>query len=200
MNKGGYSLKTLFLLDGVAGSGKFDLLQYVDRKYYNATTITKYTTRIKRQEEETTKIDLNFITEEEFNQYQENDIDIFFEYKYGGHRYGFLKSQIDNAIINNDFTFVIVRNQSVISRIMEIYKNIILTVPVYIYADRGLIEQRLISDGYDREMIEFRLKRSDEVFRDYLENDIYEMIIINSSNVEEFHTQISKLIEKYSNA
>ena len=85
------------------------------------------------------------------------------------------------------------------SRIMEIYKNIILTVPVYIYADRGLIEQRLISDGYDREMIEFRLKRSDEVFRDYLENDIYEMIIINSSNINEFHTQINKLIEKYNN-
>ena len=190
-------MKTLFILDGVAGSGKSDLMQYVDRKFYNATTITKYTTREKRQLEESTKTDLIFVTNEKFIQFQEKEDDLFFEYTFGSHKYGFFKSQLDAAINKYEFIFVIVRNQSVIVRIMELYKNIILTVPVYIYAAKELIVQRMIEDGYDDEMISFRLKRSDEVFRDYLENDIYEMILINSSDNYEYHSKIRELIEKY---
>lgn len=193
-------MKVLFLVDGAAGSGKSDLVNYVSNAYrYSVTKINKYTTRQKRVSEEAKKSDLIFISEEEFHQKENYKEDTFFKYIYGGQKYGFFKSELDKAIEKYNCIFIIVRNQELIKKLSQTYMNKLLVVPVYIYTDMGLIEQRLKNDGYDDDTIKFRLERSEAVFNEYLENDIYKNVIINRSNVTDLHRKIKLLIEKYTN-
>lgn len=193
-------LKVLFLVDGAAGTGKSDLVSYISSAFrYTATKIDKFTTRKKRKSEEAKKSDLIFISEKEFLIKEKEGKDNFFKYIYGGHKYGFLKSDLDNAIEKYECTFVIVRSQDLIKKINSLYKDIVLVVPIYIYTDMGLIESRLKSDGYDDETIKFRMERSELVFQDYLENDIYKNIIINRSNKTDLHRKMKFLMEKYQN-
>ena len=44
----------------------------------------------------------------------------------------------------------------------------------------GLIETRLRADGYDEDTIKFRMDRSEAIFKEYLENDIYKNVIIKT--------------------
>lgn len=44
-------LKKLILIDGAAGTGKTDLVEYVKNRYHNANMLRKYTTRPFREEE-----------------------------------------------------------------------------------------------------------------------------------------------------
>lgn len=193
-------MKVLFLVDGAAGAGKSDLVNYIANTYkYTATKVNKYTTRSKRPSEEAKKTDLIFITEEEFRAKEENKRDLFFNYIYGGSKYGFYKSELDEALKKNKCTFIIVRNQDLIRELCSIYKDKVLVVPIYIYTDMGLIESRLRADGYDDDTIRFRIERSEAVFKDYLENDIYSNVIINRSNVTDLHRRIKMLIDKYTN-
>lgn len=49
-------MKVLFLVDGAAGAGKSDLVNYIANTYQNtATKINKYTTRKRRITEEAKK-------------------------------------------------------------------------------------------------------------------------------------------------
>lgn len=192
-------MKVLFLVDGAAGAGKSDLVSYMANVYrYTAGKVNKYTTRKKRKSEEAKKSDLIFLSDEDFNSLEKRKNDTFFKYNYGGNKYGFLKSELEAAILKYDCTFIIVRSQALIKKLDEIYGEIVLVVPIYIYTDMGLIESRLKSDGYDDETIKFRMERSEAVFNDYLENDIYSNVIINRSNTLEFHRKIKLLTEKYS--
>jgi guanylate kinase len=196
--KRGCYMKVLFLVDGAAGAGKSDLVNYIAGTYrYSATKVTKFTTREKREQEEAKKSDLEFITDEEFNNLQDNKKDPFFMYSYGGKRYGFRKSDIDKAVSRYISTFIIVRSQDLINKLCEVYKKQVLVVPVYIYSDMGLIERRLQQDGHDSESIKFRIERSNLVFQDYLENDIYRNVIINRSNQTDLHRKIKALVDKY---
>ena len=191
-------MKVLFLVDGAAGAGKSDLVNYVATTQRNtATKVDKFTTREKRHSEETKKTDLIFVSEKEFKQKEDDETDFLFKYVYGEHKYGFFKSQLDKAIDKYNCTFVIVRNQDLIRTIWSQYEEKVLVVPIYIYTDMGLIEKRLKNDGYDDDMIKFRVDRSEAVFNEYLENDIYKNIIINRSNVTDLHRKIRMLIEKY---
>jgi guanylate kinase len=193
-------MKVLFLVDGAAGAGKSDLVNYVANKHrYTATKVDKFTTRKKRRFEEATKSDLIFVSEAEFKLKEDDKTDHLFQYEYGKekHRYGFFKSELDKAIDKYECTFVIVRNQDLIRTICSLYADIVLVVPVYIYTDMGLIEKRLKADGYDDDMIKERIDRSEIVFEEYLENDIYRNVIINRSNVTDLHRKIKTLMEKY---
>lgn len=193
-------MKVLFLVDGAAGAGKSDLVNYIANTYQNtATKINKYTTRKRRVSEEAKKTDLIFISEEEFAKKKANKKDILFSYVYGGSQYGFHKADLDKAIQQYNCTFIIVRNQDLIRKLCTIYKNRVLVVPIYIYTDMGLIEARLRADGYDEDTIRFRMERSEAIFKEYLENDIYKNVIINRSNVTDLHRKIKLLIDKYSN-
>lgn len=196
---GGDFMKVLFLVDGAAGAGKSDLVNYIANTYQNtATKINKYTTRKRRLSEEAKKTDLIFISEEEFEKKKANKKDTLFSYFYGGSQYGFYKADVDKAIQQYNCTFIIVRNQDLIRKLCTIYKNKVLVVPIYIYTDMGLIETRLRADGYDEDTIKFRMERSESIFKEYLENDIYKNVIINRSNVTDLHRKIRLLIDKYS--
>jgi guanylate kinase len=196
--KGTIIMKVLFLVDGAAGAGKSDLVSYIANTFKNtATKIDKFTTRKKRSTEEAKKSDLIFISEEEFKEKELNKKDILFTYTYGKSKYGFYKSKLDDAIEKYNCTFIIIRNQDLIEKICSIYKDRILVVPIYVYTDMGLIEARLREDGYDDDMIKFRVERSQAVFNEYLENDIYRNIVINRSNVRDLHRKIRLLMDKY---
>lgn len=192
-------MKVLFLVDGAAGAGKSDLVNYIANTYQNtATKINKYTTRKRRTTEEAKKTDLIFISEEEFAKKMANKKDTLFNYFYGGSQYGFYKGDLDKAIEQYNCTFIIIRNQDLIRKLCVIYKDKVLVVPIYIYTDMGLIESRLKADGYDEDTIKFRMERSEAIFKEYLENDIYTNVIINRSNVTDLHRKIRLLMDKYS--
>ncbi|MEZ3436599.1 MAG: hypothetical protein K1W34_18720 [Lachnospiraceae bacterium] len=193
-------MKVLFLVDGAAGAGKSDLVNYIANTYQNtATKISKYTTRKRRITEEAKKTDLIFISEEEFTKKKANKKDTLFSYFYGGSQYGFYKGDVDKAIEQYNCTFIIIRNQDLIRKLCVIYKDKVLVVPIYIYTDMGLIEARLKEDGYDEDTIKFRIERSEAIFKEYLENDIYTNVIINRSNVTDLHRKIRLLMDKYTN-
>ena len=186
-------MKVLFLVDGAAGSGKSDLVNYISNtKRYTVTKIDKYTTRKKRHLEEAKKSDLKFVSEKDFAQLEAKQNDYLFQYTYGGHKYGFYKSALEKAITEYQSTFVIVRNQDLIQRLSELYSDKVLVVPVFIYTDMGLIESRLKNDGYDDDNIKFRMERSELVFQDYLENDIYKNVIIYYNKIYPLFTQKNK--------
>ena len=51
-------LKRMFLIDGAAGTGKTDLIQYVKNRYFDANVVCKYTTRAIRDEDDKKNLDL----------------------------------------------------------------------------------------------------------------------------------------------
>ena len=88
-------LKKLFLIDGAAGTGKTDLVEYVRNKYHNANVVRKYTTRSLRNEEGNSKRDLIFLSEEEFENKNFNPQKV---YTYGGKLYGFDENELVKSI------------------------------------------------------------------------------------------------------
>ena len=89
--------KRMFVIDGAAGAGKSDLLEFVERQIagHKAAILKKFTTRKLRPEEERIRkaLDLKFVKEKEFDALQK--VGDFYSYRYprrGGERYGFYKS------------------------------------------------------------------------------------------------------------
>lgn len=73
-------LKKLFLIDGAAGTGKTDFIQYVKEKYHNANILSKYTTRPLREDDNRENLDLISLSEEEFKKkILKNKIHIYME-------------------------------------------------------------------------------------------------------------------------
>lgn len=49
-------IKKLFLIDGLAGTGKNDLIDFIEQKHHSTSTVVyKYTTRTHRNPEEAKK-------------------------------------------------------------------------------------------------------------------------------------------------
>lgn len=192
--------KNIFLIDGAAGTGKSDLLEYIESKYSKpkiAKIIRKFTTRELRPEEKEKKIklDLKFISYSEYLEISKNHE--IFSYEYGGNHYAFYKKDIDNALSEYSNIFIIVRNLPLILKLKEEYKNV-KVISVYIHSDKSTILERLEKDGYSEEAKRFRLSRQKLVWDDYLRNpDNYDEIIINNSNKNDFQRLIDNLIMKY---
>lgn len=184
-------LKKLILIDGAAGTGKTDLVEYVKHKYQNANILCKYTTRSIRDSEKHDNLDLIFLSEKEFADKKLDDRNV---YSYGGNLYGFDESELAESLDKYEFTLVIIRNFQIIKRLQEDYRDRAIVIHIYIYTDRNLVIERLKSDGYTQEKIDYRLKRSEDCWEDYLENDYLEIpIIINNSNKIDFHRKINQL-------
>jgi guanylate kinase len=187
-------MKNLFVIDGASGTGKSDLLQYVDNFKTKVSIVRKYTTRSQRdyEKEKSWKLDLDFISQEDFDQ-QKFD----YQYKYGKQMYGFHRVSLDTCLKQHSNVFVIVRNTDVIKQLIEDY-NFINVVPVYIYTDQEKIQQRLIAQNVTEEQLKFRLDRIREAFEDYLLHpQIYREVLINNSNIAEYHRLIDILLEKH---
>lgn len=184
-------LKKLILIDGAAGTGKTDFVEYIKDKYHNANILYKYTTRPKRDSEKHNNIDLIFLSGKEFIDKNLDDKNI---YSYGGYLYGFDENELAESLDKYEFTLMIIRNLQIIKKLQADYKYKAIIIPIYIYTDRNLVVERLKSDGYAQDKIDFRLKRSEACWEDYLENDYLEIpIIINNSNKIDFHRKINQL-------
>lgn len=127
------AMKNLFLLDGVAGTGKSDCIKYIQDGYrgeHTAGVLQKYTTRPPRKEEENKnyKIDLEFISQSEFDKIKTEEGTNFLSYRYGDDTYGYYmygikKSDIDIALSKYENVFLIIRNIKCIKTMENIYKN-----------------------------------------------------------------------------
>lgn len=187
----------LFLIDGLAGTGKNDLIDFIGQKHrFTSTVVHKYTTRDHRNPEEAKKTDLIFISEEDFQDKCNND---FYDYKYANERYGFAKKDVTDALARFENVFVIIRDRNLITRISNEFSEMALIVPIFIYSDRSLIVTRLKSEGFSEEDINFRLQRSEYSWNDYLEYpDGNIRVIINNSDKSDFHRKINSLIGEFS--
>ena len=191
-------MKKLFLLDGVAGTGKSDLLEYVRKTRHNINVINKYTTRNPRDNFDSEKSDLIFISDNEFN--ENNQRYSFLTYKYGDKQYGFWEEELYASVSKHENTFLIIRNNGLIKEIKSKYETKVIVVSVFIYSDRGLVEDRLKKDGYDDESIIFRIDRSKDIWNDYIEfDDFSDIVILNNSDINQFHQKINQLIKHYEN-
>ena len=189
-------LRKLFLVDGLAGVGKSDLLDFVERSHpRDAMVVQKFTPRSQRHPEEATNTDLKFVSEKHFAELESSD---FYSYSYGGKKYGLTRSSIRDALALVENVFVIVRNRSLVERLAQDFAEHAVVVPIFVYADRNLIAERLERDGFDESSIQFRLQRSEHSWKDYLEYpDSSLRIIINNSEKTDFHRKINALIDEF---
>ena len=193
-------MKNLFLIDGAAGTGKTDMVEYIRQKYSRgnlACIVQKFTTRKRRSEEIARRLplDLIFISRVKFNEHLEKPN--FYSYEYGGERYGFHKTEVDKVLASYQNVFIIVRDRITIKQIVADYPKV-CTVPVFIYADNDQVVKRLNKEGYDDSAIDFRLSRQKLVYDDYLKHpDLYQEVIPNDSDKRDFQRLIDMLITKY---
>lgn len=198
-------MKTLFLVDGAAGTGKSDLLRYLStRKKTAVTTIKKYTTRGIRDEEKKRQLPLDLrFPPDSYSRFKARTVDSeFYWYQYGSrefgeHLYGFHKKDVEEALRLRDVAVVIVRDRATIDQIKSDFPSV-RCISVFIYTDRDLVVQRLKADGYDDEAIEFRLSRQPAAWADYLKFwALYDETIINSSDRKDFELLIEALFQKH---
>ena len=111
-------MNKLFLIDGAAGTGKSDLIEFVSTQTdYDISTVGKITTRRKRKKEEAKLTDLVFVTKDEFDRRKNNGD--YYTYRYGskGHEYDYAinKTELIDSLCNHEFTFAIVRSRPTIA-------------------------------------------------------------------------------------
>jgi len=197
-------MKTIFLIDGAAGTGKSDMVNYLTTKKRNhATLIPKFTTRKQRRTEKNTKLDLNF-PEDSKDQFLERTKDEdFYWYTYGNKElgeeyYGFYKENISEALKHFAFVLIIVRDHETILEIKRDY-NYVQVISVFIYTDKDLIVERLKKDKCTPKEIDDRQDRQPLAWYDYLKHSSsYDELIINSSKKEEYELLLEALFNKYS--
>ena len=197
-------MKNLFIIDGAAGTGKTDLIKYIDDNYIssNITYLQKFTTRKKRVEEIKQNLDLDLIhiTKEEFLKHRKSHK--FYAYKYGNEKngffdYGFYLKDLKRQIEKHENVFVIIRNKPVVDELIKEFPEV-RTIVVYIHSDEGMVKKRLVEDGYDDDSITMRLSRLNTAWDDYLRhNDVYREVIINNSKQLDFQRLVDWLIKKY---
>jgi guanylate kinase len=197
-------MKTIFLIDGAAGTGKSDLMQYLaSKKKHIAALVPKYTTRPKRQVEidRQVPLDLHFPpdTPEEFRQRTKDRS--FYWYRYGRrgseHLYGFYRKDIQAALSVANIVLVIVRDFETIQRIKADFP-LTRCVSVFVYADRDLIVKRLKDERYSDEEIATRLDRQPHAWSDYLKySSLYDDKIVNSSESRDFEILIEALFKRF---
>lgn len=194
-------MQNLFIIDGASGTGKTFLSHYVENYRSNCALVKKFTTRGERGYEQAAewKLDLKFVTEEEFKK-----LNLDYQYRYSGQDYGFYKNDLLEALRNNSNVFVIVRNSNLIARLQKDF-YFINTVPIFIYTDRDQILKRLKklkkSGKMNQSDIDLRLERLNIAFRDYLDNsELYSEVIINNAEEKDFRRLTQLIIKKYSMA
>lgn len=160
-------IKKLFLIDGLAGTGKNDLIDFIEQKHHSTSTVVyKYTTRTHRNPEEAKKTDLMFVSREDFESRCDEE---FYHYSYADGWYGFSKKDVADALNKFENVFVIIRSRDIIAKLTYDFSRLALVIPIFIYTDRSLIIERLKSEGFSQENINFRLQRSTYSWNDYLE-------------------------------
>ncbi|MBQ4443129.1 MAG: hypothetical protein II896_00530 [Clostridia bacterium] len=199
-------MKNLFIIDGLAGTGKSDAVSYLNDKKnsFHAVIIKKYTTRPERKREKDGElnVDLQFVSDEQFEQIESSIGDMFISYEYGGkikYRYGFSLYEIEKELSTCKNVFIIIRDVDIITKLVKRYDKVYNVIPIFIYTDMLLVQKRLKNEGYSEEDIADRLSRNEMVWNDYASQDvpIYKHTIINNSDPNCFHRLIRQLLTLY---
>jgi guanylate kinase len=192
--------KNLFIIDGASGTGKSDMLKYLDIRRTSTkavTTLRKFTTRPIRPEEaqDDYHLDLDFVTAELFAEYTKAKD--FYAYGYGDDQYGFFKSAIEDALNYFQNVFIIIRNKELADQLKNDFPKI-RVINAYIYTDIPKVIERLQNAGYSEQKIQFRITRQTFAWRDYLKySQKYDEIIINNSNETDYERLIEQLLQDY---
>jgi len=187
--------KILFLIDGASGTGKTDLIEYVESKQINAGILRKMTSRPIREEEKRNKafLDLEFYSQDEFDSMM-----LDYTYEYRGYSYGFSKQQLNHFLKLYKYVFIIIRSIALMRKLVEVTKSA-KVIKVYIHSDPSKVEQRLTNQGFTNDQINFRLSRIEEIYREYvLNSSFYDEVIVNNSDKGTYHRLIDNLLNKYS--
>ena len=189
-------MKNLFLVDGASGTGKSDLVQWIDANNAGDVAIVrKATTRAQRDAERSDPalmLDLEFLSQEEFDSRRFD-----YTYKYAGRDYGFHAHTLTEMLLRKDNVFVIVRSTDLIRRLAADYR-LANVVPLFIYTDRTELEERLRMSGSDDAAFAFRQERSKIALRDYFTKpEFYRDVIINNARIDVFHSTVDRIVSKY---
>lgn len=194
-------MNKLFLIDGAAGTGKSDLMEFVKMQSdYDIVSIGKITTREQRDKEEAKSTDLTFVSAAEFNEMKSKGD--YYTYKYGSkgseNDYALSKEELINSLTKHEFTFAIVRSRPTITQIIKELSSYGLVKRVFIYTDKEEAKKRMRNDGFDENQVSFRTRRNKLLWDEEKYYDINRITIINNSNPEDFHAQIRNMMDSFS--
>lgn len=194
-------MNKLFLVDGAAGTGKSDLMEFVKTQSdYDICSVGKITTREQRNIEEAKTTDLTFVSAEEFE--EKKNKGHYYTYKYGSkgeeYDYALSKEELIESLARHEFTFAIVRSRPTIKQIIKELSPYGLIKHVFIYTDKEEAKERMRKDGFDEEQISFRTRRNKILWDEEKYYDRDRVTIINNSNPEDFHAQIRNMMDSFS--
>jgi len=192
-------MKNLFIIDGAAGTGKSDLMEYLIKEKNGeiGIVITK-TNRDKRKEEVVNKLilDLEFVSQEKFDELKVCK-ERFYFYGFRENQYGFFKYELEEQLRHHDNVVVIIRNDDLPQTLKKDFSDV-RVILVYIYTDEVQIEKRLKTLDYTDEMIAYRIENNQLAYENYLTNPHnYDRIIINNSDKRFYKILIDRLIAIY---
>lgn len=146
-------MNKIILLCGESGSGKTTIAQMLEESY-NLKVLESYTTRSRRQEDETGHI---FLNEEEFGNIKVKDIIAYTEYN--GYKYCATCQQVEE----NDIYVV---DKDGIESFKKCYKGNKKPIVIYIKTKEDIRKQRMLQRGDSLENIEKRLENDRNAFKD----------------------------------
>lgn len=186
-------MRNLFLLDGAAGTGKSDLVEYV-RSSRNCGVLIKATTRQLRnyERDERVPLDLAFYSREAF---AAQNLDYIYEYR--GEHYGFDQSDLMELLSKFQNVFAIIRSIPVMRRLQVDFCNH-RVVTVYVRADTQSIEERLRQQCRSESDIQMRLSRVAESIADFEAHcSFFKEILYNTSNKSAYYSAVDSLLARY---
>lgn len=195
-------MNKLFLVDGAAGTGKSDFMEFVKTQSdYDISSVGKITTREQRENEEAKSTDLTFVSYEEFEKKRRTGK--YYTYRYGGKNeecdYALSKEELISSLKKHEFTFAIVRSRPTITQIIKELSLYGLVKRVFIYTDKEQARERMRNDGFNEEQILFRTRRNKLLWDEEKYYDNNRVTIINNSNPQDFHAQIRYMMDSFSN-
>lgn len=207
-------MPNLFLIDGVHGGGKSDLIAHCSAEH-KSIFLKKYTTK-KPDTDGFEREDLEYVSEEKFNSLiEEGD----FIYKYPSYsnppvRYLVSKKTLDSYLKEYKNVFVIIRSADVIQDIKKAYSEYlnVNVVSIFIYSDREKLKDRAekqiriknpdLSDEEIQSKLIARLERNEECLQSYIDSlkkhdRFYDYVILNDLSKEQYYSCIENIIKKY---
>lgn len=196
-------MNKLFLIDGAAGTGKTDLLNFVKQQNnYDINIVSKLSTRPPRAYEQEGQTDLQCISKDEFFRIVQCETHYYYHYgdpkKNQEHLYALSKADLRNSLQQHEFTFAIVRSRPAIDRIIRELSPLGLVKRIFIHTDENKTISRMKKEHYSEADIEFRIGRNKEMWDEEDYFDPERITIINNSEPKTYHMQVQRLLEYFS--
>ena len=158
---------------GPSGSGKTTMTQFIEKRF-NIPAVVSYTTR-KMRIGETNGVEHIFVSEKDMPYANE----MLAYTQFGGYHYW---ATIEQVIHHPVVTYVL--DEVALLKMMERFDEQYDIIPVYVRRDNRLLQEQIDSER------RFRDKN-----RVIIEDAMYAAIIDNNGNLQDFYSQIEKVIK-----